>query len=231
MATHFTPAALKFLRDLKRNNDRDWFQPRKEIFEREIKAPMLALITEISHAMESFAPDHLRPPQKILFRIYRDTRFSNDKRPYKEHVGAWWVRAGLEKTSGAGFYFHISGKEVLVAAGCYMPQPEQLLAIRRYLLDHHEEMRKLYNARPLVKLLPHDEATSLTRPPKGFAADHPAIDLIRNKQWGRSITLPVETALSPSLGKEIVTRFKAMTPLIGFLNTPLLVEKKRKPLF
>ncbi|QEE26972.1 DUF2461 domain-containing protein [Terriglobus albidus] len=230
MATHFTPAALKFLRDLKRNNDRDWFQPRKEIFERELKTPMLTLISEITHAMEDFAPDHVRPPQKILFRIYRDTRFSNDKRPYKEHIGAWWVRTGLEKTSGAGFYFHLSGKELLIAAGCYMPQPEQLLAVRRYLLDHHAEMRKLYTAKPLVKLFPHDEATSLTRPPKGFPADHPAIDLIRNKQWGRSVTLPVDTALTPAIGKEIVKRFKAIAPLVTLINTPLLPQK-RKPLF
>lgn len=231
MATHFTPAALKFLRELKKHNDREWFNARKPVFEKELKAPMLALITEITHAMESFAPEHLRPPQKVLFRIYRDTRFSNDKRPYKEHIGAWWARAGLEKTSGAGFYFHLSGKELLIAAGCYMPQPEQLLAIRRSLLENHAAFRKLYTGKSLVKLLPHDEATSLTRPPKGFAADHPAIDLIRNKQWGRSVSLPAEVALDAGVGKEIISRFKAATPLVEMLNAPLVVEKKRKPLF
>ena len=79
----------------------------------------------------------MRPAEKSLFRIYRDTRFSNDKRPYKTHVAAWWSHQGLQKTSGAGYYFHVSAKEVIIAAGAYMPEKEQLAAIRHWLLDHH----------------------------------------------------------------------------------------------
>src|ERR1019366_5975707 len=104
MATHFTPEALKFLRGLARHNDRAWFDLRKAIYEREIKAPMLALIDEVNAELVKFAPDHVRPPHKAMMRIYRDTRFAVDKRPYKTNVAACWLRAGLEKTSGAGFY-------------------------------------------------------------------------------------------------------------------------------
>src|SRR5438552_18593907 len=103
MATYFSGEALKFLRGLKRNNDRVWFEARKGVFEKELKEPMLKLIGEVNEAMAEFGPMHVRQPQKIVMRIYRDIRFSKDKRPYKIDVTAWWVRAGLQKSSGAGF--------------------------------------------------------------------------------------------------------------------------------
>src|SRR5258708_23675783 len=140
MATHFSGEALKFLRGLKRNNDRAWFEARRGLFEKELKEPMLRLIGEVNEAMAEFAPMHVRPPQKIMMRIYRDIRFSKDKRPYKNHVSAWWVRDGLQKTSGAGFYFSVTPEEVVIAAGVYMPEREQLLAIRRCLAEPHEEV-------------------------------------------------------------------------------------------
>jgi uncharacterized protein (TIGR02453 family) len=117
MGTQFSNEALKFLRGLKKNNDREWFGERKDVYERLLKAPMLALIDEVNHAMLEFAPEHVRPAQKIMMRIYRDIRFSKDKRPYKNHVSAWWVRDGLQKTSGGGFYLQVSSTEVLIAAG------------------------------------------------------------------------------------------------------------------
>ena len=99
---------MKFLKGLKRNNDREWFNARKDVYETELKAPMLALIGEINGGLAGFAPVHVRPPEKCMMRIYRDIRFSNDKRPYKTHMAAWWARQGMEKTSGGGFYLHVS---------------------------------------------------------------------------------------------------------------------------
>jgi uncharacterized protein (TIGR02453 family) len=230
MATHFSNEAIKFLRGLKRNNDRIWFDERKAIYERELKTPMLALIGEINEAMLDFAPMHVRPPQKIMMRIYRDIRFSKNKQPYKTHVSAWWVREGLEKTSGGGFYFHMSPEEVFVAAGVYMPEREQLLAIRRHLAEHHQEFRALMKAKKLRSLMAEFDGASLTRAPKGFPEDHPAIDLLKNRQWGVSAKLPGETATKASLGKEVVERFKAAAPMIAMLNEPL-VGKPKKPLF
>ena len=138
---YFSPDALKFLRNLAKHNDREWFTPRKAEFEALLKEPMLAVVRKVTDAMLDFAPQHVRPAEKSLFRIYRDTRFSNDKRPYKTHIAAWWSHQGLEKTSGAGYYFHISAKEVVIAAGAYMPEKEQLAAIRNWLLEHSEELR------------------------------------------------------------------------------------------
>ena len=231
MPAHFNPAGMKFLRDLKRHNDRDWFNARKPVYEAELKAPMLALIGEINDALAAFAPEFVRDPAKIAMRIYRDTRFSKNKLPYKTNLAAWWARHGMEKTSGGGFYLSIGIDEITVAAGCYMPAPEQLLAIRRHLQTHHAAMRALLADRKLraAGMSVFDDA-ALSRPPKGFAADDPAIDLIKQKQWGLSARLPPENALSGTLSKEIVKRFKLALPLVALLNQPL-TPQTRMPLF
>ena len=230
MATHFSPAGIKFLRDLAKHNDREWFEPRKPIYEKELKAPMLALVGEITEAMHDFAPDFIRPPQKSVMRIYRDVRFSKDKKPYKTNVAAWWARHGLEKTSGGGFYFQVSATEVHIAAGCYMPEKEQLLAIRRMLLERHEEYRAIVGSKKLLAVMEPFDGMKMTRGPKGFPPEHPALDLIMQRQWGVSSRVPVEVALKPGLLQEIVKRFKLAAPLVSLLNEPL-VERPRKPLF
>jgi len=166
----------------------------------------------------------------VMMRIYRDIRFAKDKRPYKTHVSAWWAREGLQKTSGGGFYFDVSATEVTVAAGVYMPEREQLLAIRRYLAEHHTEFRAVMAGKKLRSLMREGDGMRLTRPPKGFSAEDPAIDLLMCRQWGVSATLPVERATLPTLGKDIVERFKAAAPMIAMLNTPLLGKPKR-PIF
>jgi uncharacterized protein (TIGR02453 family) len=229
MPTHFQPEALKFLRGLAKHNDRDWFEPRRAIYERALKEPMLALIDENNHAMESFAPEHVRPPHKIMMRIYRDIRFSKDKRPYKRHVSAWWARRGMEKTSGGGFYLHIHPDEVLVSAGVYMPEREQLLAIRRYLSEHHEAYRALHKKILKAKgmSMTDIDGALLTRMPKGFAKDDPADELLRARNWGVHALLPSALAEDPALVREIVKRFRLAAPLVAMLNAPLIGEERR----
>jgi uncharacterized protein (TIGR02453 family) len=231
MATYFSKAGIGFLRGLKRNNDRVWFDERKPVYERELKAPMLALIEEINGAMGDFAPHHVRPAQKIMMRIYRDIRFSSDKRPYKTQVAAWWSRDGLEKTSGGGFYFHVSPTEVTVAAGVYMPEREQLLAIRRYLVEHHAELRRLLAGKKLKSVMGEFDGLKLTRAPKGFSPDDPALDLLVCRQWGVAGTMPVDVATTPALSKEIISRFRLAAPIVELLNTPLIASKPKAKLF
>jgi uncharacterized protein (TIGR02453 family) len=230
---YFRPEALTFLRNLARHNDREWFQPRKEIFEAELRQPMLAIVRKITDAMMDFAPEHVRPAEKSLFRIYRDTRFSNDKRPYKTHVAAWWSHQGIEKTWGAGYYFHLSPSEVIVAAGAYMPEKEQLAAIRHWLLDNHEEFRKLLKKPAVRKTFTEFEGNALTRPPKGFPCDHPALDLIQCRQWGLSATLPPEAALKPDIAAVIIRHFRLAAPIVDALNRPVAAASapKKKVLF
>jgi uncharacterized protein (TIGR02453 family) len=230
---YFREAGLKFLRSLRRNNRREWFEAHKPEFERELKQPMLALIEAVNGAMADFAPAHVRPPQKCMMRIYRDIRFSSDKRPYKSHISAWWSRAGLEKTSGGGYYMHISPDEVLIAAGVYMPEREQLLAIRGYLAVHHEEVRRLLKDRKLRRTMASFTGMPLTRAPKGFPKDHPAMDLLLCRQWGVEATLASTVSLQSNFASEVIRCFRLATPLVEALNTPLVarVEKKRRPSF
>ena len=230
---YFRPEALKFLRNLARNNDREWFTPRKATYEAELKEPMLAAIRKITEAMLDFAPSHVRPAEKSLFRIYRDTRFSADKTPYKTHVAAWWTHTGLDKTSGAGYYFHVSAKEVIIAAGAYMPEKEQLAAIRHWLLDHHQDFRGLLQNQKVRRTFEEFEGNALTRPPKGFPADHPAMDLVRCRQWGLAATLPAEAALKPDLAATVIRHFRIAAPVVDALNTPLAAAfvTKKKVLF
>jgi uncharacterized protein (TIGR02453 family) len=220
----FPPEAIAFLRNLARNNRRDWFQPRKEIFEAKVRAPMIAVIEAVNAAMMEFAPEHVTDPKKAFYRIYRDTRFSADKTPYKTHVAAIWPRHGLEKHASAGFYFQVSAKGVGVGAGLYMPGPEELRAVRAWLADNHTAFRKA-TTKP-EKIMGALQGDAVTRMPKGFAADHPAADLIRMKQWLYWRELDVDLATSRHFASELVKRFRAVAPVIEMLNAPLLRARK-----
>lgn len=231
MSAHFSEASIKFLAALKRHNEREWFNARKPVYERELKEPLLAVIGEINIAMARFAPEFVRDPARCAMRIYRDIRFSTDKRPYKHNVAAWWARAGLEKTSGGGFYLELSPLGITCAAGVYMPDKDQTLAIRRLLLEQHALYRRLIASRTMraAGMAPFD-GMPLTRAPKGFPADHSASDLIAQRQWGVAAHLPVADALDAALVKKIVTRFRAAAPLVNLLNSPL-ISAAHKPLF
>jgi uncharacterized protein (TIGR02453 family) len=233
LAARLRPEGLTFLRNLARHNDREWFTPRKAVFVAELKEPMLAIIRKVTDAMESFAPEFVRPAEKCLFRIYRDTRFSADKKPYKTHVAAWWSHQGLEKTSGAGYYFHIDAKEVIIAAGAYMPEKDQLAAIRHWLLDHHAEFRRLLEKPAVRKTYSGFDGNALTRPPKGFPKEHPALDLIQCRQWGLATTLPATAALDPGFATTLIRHFRLAAPLVDALNTPIVaaLAPRKKVLF
>lgn len=222
----FNAEALRFLRGLKRNNRREWFEERRSIFENEVKAPMLALIERLTAGMADYAPAHVRPASKCLFRIYRDTRFSADKSPYKTHLGAWWSRTGMEKTSGAGYYLHVSGTELVIAAGAYMPEKDQTLAIRRHLLASHAEWKRLIEDCKLLRVFAVHDPMALARSPKGFPAEHPAVEWIKWRQWGVTAHLPAENALQSNLVAEAEKRFRLVTPLVEFLNAPLIQPER-----
>jgi uncharacterized protein (TIGR02453 family) len=197
---------------------------------------MLALIAAINQALADFAPGFIRDPARCMMRIYRDTRFSKNKQPYKTHLAAWWSRHGMEKTSGGGYYLQVGPQGVMVAAGVYMPEREQLLAIRRWMSVHHlayrKELAKLLRSKTLG-FTPID-AHPLTRMPKGFAADDPADELIRATSWGIHAELPASLALQPAFITEVLKRFKAATSITEMLNQAILEGSPRairKPLF
>jgi uncharacterized protein (TIGR02453 family) len=221
----FPPEALKFFKDLEKNNTREWFQPRKEHYEEYVKAPMEALVDAINAGIAKFSPEHATDPKKAVFRIYRDTRFSNDKTPYKNHIAASFGRHGMEKTGAGGFFFSVNHKQIEVAGGVYHPEPASLLLLRTHIAHTYDEFRRLLANRRLRRLLGDLQGAELSRVPKGFEATHPAADLLKKKDWIFFATLDPKLALSPKLLPEILSRFEAVAPVIEYLNAPLRSRK------
>ena len=233
LAAHLRPEGIAFLRNLARHNDREWFTPRKAVFEAELKEPMLAIIRKVTAAMESFAPAYVRPAEKCLFRIYRDTRFSADKKPYKTHVAAWWCCAG-------------NGEDQ--RRGLLLPHRRQGSGHRRRSLYAGEGpagrdsplapgpppgISKILRATALRKTFAEFEGNALTRPPKGFPKDHPALDLIQCRQWGLSTTLPATAALEAGFAAVLTRHFRLAAPVVDALNTPIAaaLAPRKKVLF
>jgi uncharacterized protein (TIGR02453 family) len=219
----FPPEAIPFFRSLARNNRREWFQPRKEIFEDKVRNPMIALVEALNAELAKFAPDYINDPKKAVYRIYRDTRFSPDKTPYKTHLAAVFPRRVGERHTAPVFYFQISQKDIGIAGGVYAPPPEQLLAIRTWIAGHHERFRKA--ARGPEKLMGKLQGDALQRVPKGFDAAHPAADLLKMKQWLYYTTLDVKLATSPKILAELVKRFRVLTPVLDLLSEPLAAPR------
>ena len=218
----FRPEAMKFLRGLKKNNDREWFQPRKEIFDNEVKAPMIELVAALQREIETAAPDYLQDPAKCVYRIYRDTRFSKDKTPYKTHISAALKKQGLGRDGSAVFYFHLAADEVVIAVGSYMPGPVELRALRNHMAENYKQFAKLCQEPKLRAALGELQGAQLTRVPKGYDPEHPAQDLLKRKQFYFSKELDPATATTPELYKELSNALKAAVPVMQFLNKPLV---------
>jgi uncharacterized protein (TIGR02453 family) len=214
----FPPQTLKFLRQLERRNNREWFQAHKNEYEAYVRAPMHELVMALGEDLEQFATGFQTDPKKAIYRIYRDVRFSHDKRPYKTHVAASFFPKAMEKHAGAGYYFHIAPKEIFLGGGVYMPGPKELYAIRRRLSKEAESYRKMTGAAGFKRMFGEVQGERLKRPPKGFSPDDPALDLLLGKQFLASAKLPPDVAETPKLQAEISKRFEALHPWIDWLN-------------
>jgi uncharacterized protein (TIGR02453 family) len=223
--------ALAFFRDLKANNNRDWFDAHKDQYLAHVKQPVEALCAILSSELTRFAPAFATEPKKAVFRIYRDTRFSNDKTPYKDHAGALFWRNDLGKNSSAAFYVGITDTNIGIAGGIYGPDPELMRAVRSHLLEHHARFHKLATAKPLVAALGELQGDKLQRPPKGFLPETPGIEYIKMKAWFFYREIDPKVATTPQLVDEIISRFRKVAPVVEFLNEPLDAGKKRRPVF
>ncbi len=226
----FPKEMVTFFRGLKRNNRREWFQPRKHLFEQHCKEPMIELVTSLNSDFVKFAPEYVTDPKKAIFRIYRDTRFSADKTPYKTHIPATFARRGGEQMSAGGFYFSVSSDHIEIAGGIYHPAPDTMLLIRGHIAEHHQELLRLLADRKVRRLMGGLQGSTLSRAPKGFDPEHPAIELIKMKDWILDTTIDPKLATTSKLHKEVVDRFRVMKPVIDFLNRPLLAKKPAKDL-
>jgi uncharacterized protein (TIGR02453 family) len=218
----FHEEGMRFLSQLASNNTREWFQEHKGVYESSVKGPMLALVESVNVALQEFAPEYIAAePAKALSRINRDTRFSKDKSPYRTSLSAVFPRGGAEKHEVAGFFFGISPEGVEVVGGAYMPGPDQLQRLRACFAEQHAEFRKLVKARGLTSLMGDVQGEQLQRVPRDFDPAHPAGDLLRYKQVFFRAHLEPALITTSKLEGELVKRFKAMTPVMHFLDAAL----------
>jgi uncharacterized protein (TIGR02453 family) len=180
------------------------------------------LIAAMAAEFKTFAPEMLATPKASAYRIYRDTRFSKNKTPYKTHVAAVFPRQELGKHEGAGFYIQIDPAEVLIGGGVYMPMAEQLRALRSHLAANHRKFRSILESASFRELFGQLHGAQLQRVPRGFSPDHPAGDYLKLKQFLASRTFGSEIATSSLLQERAVETFRGMLPLVRFLNEPIL---------
>jgi uncharacterized protein (TIGR02453 family) len=165
-------------------------------------------------------------PKVSAYRIYRDTRFSKDKSPYKTHIAAVFPRAGLGKHEGAGFYLHISPAELFIGGGLYMPMPADLNAVRQKIADDSAVFFRIIGARQFRNFFGNVEGERLSRVPRGFRSDHPAADFLRCKQFLAARTFPATAATEASFYRTVLATFRAMHPFVHFLNEPIVRARR-----
>jgi uncharacterized protein (TIGR02453 family) len=220
--SRFPPEALTFLRSLKRNNRRDWFLAHRDDYDTYVRGPMLEIVQRLADDMRAFAPEIVCDPKTAVYRIYRDVRFSPNKAPYKTHIAASFPTRGLPKHEGAGLYFHVSPTEVWVGGGMYAPQTAQLQAVREHIAQHVRRLRAIVESPGFRKTVGTLDGERLQRVPRGFAADHPAAEFLKYRQFLAGCGLPPRLATSPKFYGTILNVFRQVTPLARFLNDPLL---------
>ena len=225
--TSFPPEALTFLASLRRHNTRPWFQAHKETYEQAIKGPMVEVIVSLREAFRHFAPEMVADPRVSVYRLYRDTRFSRDKSPYKTQTAAVFPARGLPTNSGPGLYFHISPDEVLIGGGIYMPEPDLLRAVRNRIAKRPEEFFSLVNDRKFRRTFGVLEGEQLKSMPKGFLPDHVAARYLRYKQFLFGKVFPPLLATSSRLLPTLVDCFQKGMPLIRFLSKAAFEDLSR----
>jgi uncharacterized protein (TIGR02453 family) len=218
----FSADTLKFLRSLKRNNRREWFEAHRGDYEAHVRQPMIEIIERLADDLRAFAPELVASPKISIYRIYRDTRFSENKTPYKTHVAAVFPTRGLVKNEAGGLYFHISPDELWIGGGMHGPQPPQLLAVRQHLAGHLKQFRAIVESPGFKKRFGPLQGERLKRVPRGFATDDPAAEYLKMRQFYAGADLPPALATEPAFYRTLLATFREVVPLTRFLNAPLL---------
>lgn len=215
----FTRATLGFLEQLAANNTREWFAANKAGYEALVREPAQELIAAMAPALEQFAPHFRADPRKAggsLMRVFRDTRFSRDKTPYKTNIGIQFRHELGKDVHAPGFYLHVAPDECFLGVGCWHPEADMLGRIRDRIAENPQ---RWFALRDEKKFAAHWTLTgdSLTRPPRGYAADHPALEDLKRKDFIGIAPLSFDEVIGPRLVKLASTRFATAAPFMRFL--------------
>ena len=213
------PSTIKFLKELKKNNNKPWFETNRKSYEA-AKEDYISLIDSVIAAISKFdEPIGNLKAKECIFRINRDVRFSKDKSPYKSNMGAF-IKPGGKKVNAPGYYFHCEPGQSFAAGGLYMPEPAQLAKIRQEIDYNFDEWEEILHHKTFRKYFTKgvDGIDVLSRPPKGYAEDNPAIAYLKMKSFIVSRPLTDAELLDKNLTREIAKTFEAMKPMIDFLN-------------
>lgn len=217
-----TRRILNFLTALVQNNNREWFAEHKDEY-LHCKEDFERFTDEWIMRMQEIDPTLRGLSHKdCIWRIYRDTRFSPDKTPYKNHFGAFLAQKGGKKSEYGGYYVHLQPDHCLFAAGMWCPEPELLKAVRTSLLDNYDEMEELMDS-PLFKKYFTDFDTDymLKKVPQGFPADAPHADWLKRKTFTLSRELTTDEVCSADFMDLVIDMCKAVKPINDFLNYDL----------
>ena len=218
----FPRSCITFFKQLKRNNNREWFEKHRDTYEHSVKEPMRSFVAALQPHFARFAPEFDLNPKRSIFRIYRDIRFSADKTPYKTHVAAHFVLRGRPKGFlGSGYYFHVEPGEVFIGGGIYIPDGDQLKKIRRAIAGRGEEFLSIVNNRRFKKMFAPFEWSQLRRIPKGFEETHPMAEWLKYKQFFVGVSWPESRCYRPALVGDVAGICEDAAPLVRFLNSAL----------
>ena len=214
--TGFGPELFAFVRELKQNNERDWFNANKSRFEEHVKQPVMAFIEAFGPKLEAISPFFLWGPRS-MFRIYRDTRFSKDKIPYKTHASAHFRHDSAKDVHAPGFYLHLEPGSVFMGGGMWRPDSPSLARIRAAMIASPAGWRNVVDGLELV-------GDSSLRPPRGIAADHPLIVDLKRKDMMWCDTYSEAEAASPDFVERYAASCRRVLPLCRFLCESLNLE-------
>ena len=219
----FGPATFDFLGDLAAHNQREWFEANRGRYETCVREPALAFIAAMTPELARFAPHFRADPRKAggsLMRVFRDTRFSRDKTPYKTNIGIQFRHQLARDVHAPGFYLHIASEECFLGVGCWRPDASALARIREHIADDPARWFKARDDRRL-RAVWQLSGERLSRPPRGYPADHPAIEDLKYKDFVAMASLAPEEITGSDLVRIASRRFADASPLMAFLCSAL----------
>lgn len=218
-----TKESLQFLDDLKKNNNREWFQDNKKRYE-VFKKDYHQLVSDFLDIMKPLDPSlELLEIKDCTFRINRDIRFSKDKSPYKSHLGVW-MSAGAKGANRSGYYVHIEKGGSFIAGGFYSPDAEELKKVRKEIAFFYDDLQEILNDKNFKKefgSLDVNENNSLKSMPRGYEKDHPAIEFLKLKNFTASQTYDISEVTKKDFVKKMSEKLIALKPLNDFINRAL----------